>query len=236
MWDDWVRWTSRQAASNYISMRLSVFAEYDRVGAYFQGPQFAIKPQDPFSTPNSTTTRLGSSLEWGPIVFTLEQSAKQGLAQDNAPITAENQISVWLNLDDLRTRTNWIPQDASWWMPSSMYLTVGQGRVSATLDQGVNGDTTSDVSAGLSWQRGNIYANLDYWTANYQSQLYPWKGSGLDGSLGFYQGQWGVGLYFNVYRSSYGYVQQGGDVLVGLPLVTQTYNDTSGGFYFTGRF
>lgn len=269
MGDDWVRWTSRQAVSNYIepgtdvgylvrpgfgfddtatsqhidagiwktgSMRLSVFAEYDRVGAYFQAPMFAIKRDDPFSTPNSTTTRLGSSIEWGPIVFTLEQRAQQSLALDNAPITTENQIGVWLNLDDLRARNDWIPQNASWLMPSSMYLTVGQGRVRATLQQGVNGDTVSEVSAGLSWKRGNVYADLGYWTSNYQSQLYPWKGSGLNGSLGFYEGQWNVGLYFDVYRSSYAYAQQSADVLVGQPLVAQQYNNLDAGLYLTGRF
>jgi hypothetical protein len=263
-----VRWTSRQAVSNYVtpgtdvgylvrpgfglddaatsqhidagiwktgSMRLSVFAEYDRVGAYFEAPKFAIKPQDPFATPNSTTTRLGSSIEWGPITFTLEQRAQQSLAQYNAPITTENQIGVWLNLEDLRARS-WIPQNASWLMPSSMYLTVGQGRVRATLDQGVNGDTTSDVSAGLTWKRGNIYANVGYWLSNYDSQLYPWKGSGLNGSLGFYEGQWNVGLYFDVYRSSYAYPQQWADVLVGQQLVTQQYNDMDAGLYLTGRF
>jgi hypothetical protein len=268
MWDDWVRWTSRQAVSNYItpgtdvgylvrpgfglddaatsqhidagiwktgSMRLSVFAEYDRVGAYFEAPNFAIKRDDPFATPNSTTTRLGSSIEWGPIVFTLEQRAKQSLAQYNAPITTENQIGVWLNLQDLRGRSEWIPQNASWLMPSSIYLNVGQGRVRATLDQGVNGDTTSDVSAGLAWNRGNVYANVGYWLSNYDSQLYPWKGSGLNGSLGFYEGQWNVGLYFDVYRSSYAYPQQWADVLVG-QLVNQQYNNMDAGLYVTGHF
>jgi hypothetical protein len=269
LWDDWVRWTSRQAVSNYVtpgtdagylvrpgfglddaatsqhidagiwktgSMRLSVFAEYDRVGAYFEAPNFTMKPQDPFSTPNSTTTRLGSSIEWGPVTFTLEQRAKQSLAQYNAPITTENQIGVWLNLDDLRGRSDWIPQNASWLMPSSMYLTVGQGRVRATLDQGVNGDTASDASAGLAWKRGNIYANVGYWLSNYQSQLYPWKGSGLNGSLGFYEGQWNVGLYFDVYRSSYAYPQQLADVLVGQQLIGQQYNYMDGGLYLTGHF
>jgi hypothetical protein len=117
-----------------------------------------------------------------------------------------------------------------------MYLTVGQGRVRATLEQGVNGDTTSDMSAGLSWKRGNVYADLGYWTSNYQSQLYPWKGSGLNGSLGFYEGEWNVGLYFDVYRSSYAYGQQWADVLVGQPLVTQQYNNIDAGLYLTGRF
>jgi hypothetical protein len=268
LWDDWVRWTSRQAVSNYItpgaepgylvqpgfgaddvatsqhidagiwktgSMRLSVFAEYDRVGAYFEAPKFAIKPQDPFATPNSTTTRLGSTVALGPITFTLEQRAQQSLAVDNAPIKTENQIGVSLSLDDLRTRSSWIPQGMSWALPSSTYLILGQGRVRAALDQGVNGDTTSDVSAGLSWNVGNFYANFGYWMSNYQSQLYPWKGSGLDGSLGFYQGLWAVDLYFDVYRSSYAYPQQWADVLAG-QLVTQKYNDFSGGFRLTGRF
>jgi hypothetical protein len=218
------------------STRLSVFAEYDRVGAYFEAPNFAIKPQDPFATPNSTTMRLGSAATWGPITFTLEQRTQQSLAEYNAPIKVENQIGLSLSLDDLRTRTGWIPQGTSWMVPSSAYLIVGQGRVSAAPDQGVNGDTVSDVSAGLSWKVGNYYANIGYWMSNYQSQLYPWKGSGLDGSLGFSQGQWTVDLYFDVYRSSYAYAQQWTDVLASQQLITQKYNDISSGFRFTARF
>jgi hypothetical protein len=269
LWDDWVRWTSRQAVSNYItpgtqpgylvrpgfqlddvatsqhidasvwktdSMRLSVFAEYDRVGAYFAAPKFAIKPDDPFATPNSTSTRLGSAVSWGPITFTLAQHAEQSLAQYNAPITVENQIGVSLSLDDLRTRSGWIPQGMAWMLPSSTYLFVGQGRVTAALDQGVNGDAVSDVSAGLSWNVGKFYANFGYWMSNYQSQLYPWKGLGLDASLGFYEGQWGVDLYLDIYRSSYAYPQQWVDVIAGQQLITQQYNDISGGFRFTGHF
>src|SRR5262249_3230602 len=142
------------------TIRLSVFAEYDRVGAYFEAPKFAIKPQDPFATPNSTTTRLGSAVGWGPITFTLEQRSQQSLAEYNAPTKVENQIGVSLSLDDLRTRSGWIPQSMSWVVPSSTYLVVGQGRVRAALDQGVNGDSISDVSAGLSWNIGNFYANF----------------------------------------------------------------------------
>jgi len=269
LWDDWVRWTSRQAVSNYITpgtepgylvqpgfgsdnvatsqhfdtavwktdtMRLSVFAEYDRVGAYFEAPKFAIKPQDAFATPNSTTTRLGSAVAWGPITFTLEQRSQQSLAQYNSPITVENQVGVSLSLDDLRTRSAWIPQGMSWVMPSSVYLNVGQGRISAAVDQGVNGDTISDVSAGLSWNVGKFYANFGYWTSNYQSQLYPWKGSGLDASLGFYEGQWGLDLYLDIYRSSYAYPQQWVDVIAGQQLITQQYNEIDGGFRLTGHF
>ncbi len=72
--------------------------------------------------------------------------------------------------------------------------------------------------------------------SNYQSQLYPWKGSGLDGSVGFYEGQWAVDLYLDVYRSSYGYPQQWVDVLAAQQLITQQYNDFTGGFRLTGRF
>src|SRR5204863_5405976 len=133
--------------------------------------------------PNSTTTILGSAVTWGPITFTLGQRAQQNLTYD-APRAIENQIGVSLSLDDLRTRSG-LPQ-MSWLIPSSTYLTVGQGRITAALNQGVNGDSISDVSAGLSWNVGNFYATLGYWSSNYVSQLYPWKGYGLDGSLGFY--------------------------------------------------
>jgi hypothetical protein len=43
-------------------------------------------------------------------------------------------------------------------------------------------------------------------------------------------------LYFDVYRSSYAYMQQWADVSAGQQLVAQKYNDMSGGFYFTGHF
>jgi hypothetical protein len=82
------------------------------------------------------------------------------------------------------------------------------------LSQGVNGDTTSDVSAGLSWTRGKIYANLGYWQSDYQSQLYPWKGSGINGSLGFYEGQWGIDLYFDGSTSATSYALTGMQQLI----------------------
>jgi hypothetical protein len=255
LWDDSVRWTSRQAFSNYIkpgtdlgylsqtgvgldrgatsqrietsilkieAMRLSLFADYARVGAYFAAPDFAIKRQDPFSKPNSTTTRLGAIVEQGPITFTLEQSNQQSLAQDNAPILVHNQIGVWLSFDKLLGRSGNIQEGLSWIMPSSAWLNVGQGRMRAEWSQGVDGDTTSDVSVGLSWSFGKIYANLGYWYSDYQSQLYPWKGSSINGSLGFYEGRWGVDMYFDVGRSAthYGYA--------GMPQsTTQTYDLTS---------
>jgi hypothetical protein len=43
-------------------------------------------------------------------------------------------------------------------------------------------------------------------------------------------------LYFDVYRSSYGYPQQWIDVIAGPQLITQQYNDISGGFRLTSRF
>jgi len=42
------------------SMALSLYAEYNRVGADFLAPTFAIKPQDAFFTANSTTTRVAA--------------------------------------------------------------------------------------------------------------------------------------------------------------------------------
>jgi hypothetical protein len=74
-----------------------------------------------------------------PVRFTLEQRAQQSLAQYNAPIKVENQIGVSLSFDDFRTRSG----------------SLDQGRVNAALDQGVNGDANSDVSAGLAWNVGN---------------------------------------------------------------------------------
>jgi hypothetical protein len=204
-------------------MRLSLFADYARVGAYFAAPNNIIKRQDPFSQPNSTTTQLGTIVERGPFTFTLKQRIQQSLAQDNAPIQVQNQIGVSINFDELRGRSGRIPEGISWVVPSSVYLNVGQGRVRASLSQGVNGDTTSDVSAGLSWNLGKIYASLGYWQSEYQSQLYPWKGSGIDGSLGFYEGQWGIDMYFDVYRSGTPYG------LGGMPQsTTQAYDVTSG--------
>ena len=56
----------------------------------------------------------------------------------------------------------------------------------------------------------------------YAGQLYPWKGSGLNGSLGFYQGNWGVDFYFDVSSSVQPYT------LVGAQQPTNSLNVTSG--------
>jgi hypothetical protein len=208
-------------------MRLSLFADYARVGAYFGAPDGVIKRQDPFSKPNSTTTQLGAIVERGPFIFTLKQSAQQSLVQDNAPIQVQNQIGVWLNFDELWSRSSRPPEGMSWMVPSSAWLNVGQGRVRASLSQGVNGDTTSDVSAGLSWNLGKIYANLGYWQSEYQSQLYPWKGSGIDGSLGFHEGLWGIDIYFDVGTSLQSY---------GMQQPTTETRDVTSGLVFRTRF
>jgi hypothetical protein len=229
IWDDWVRWTSRQAVSNYIKpgtesayragaeldsgatsqrletaifkndwMRLSLFGEYARVGALFAAPDFFIKRQDPFFKPNSTTNRLGATVERGAIAVTFEQRAQQSLAQDNAPTLVQNQLGLSLSVDELLGRTSGMREGLSWIVPSSVWLNIGQGKVRALMSQGVAGDTTSDVSLGLAWNLGKIYANVGYWHSEYQSQLYPWSGSGMNGSVGFHEGLWGIDMYFDV--------------------------------------
>jgi hypothetical protein len=217
------------------SMRLSLFAEYNRVGVYFEAPQPTFKPQDPFSMPNSTTTRFGGSVEWKPISFTLEQRVQQSLTQENGPIKTENQIGVVFSFEDLRIRSG-IPQSMSWLLPSWSYLTIGQGRITAPQLDGVNGDTTSDVSTGVGWSVGKFYANVDYWWSDYRSQLYPWQGSGLDGSVGFHEDQWGIDLYLDAYRSSYADTEQLTYVLGGPQSIAWKYNNMSGGFRFSGHF
>lgn len=210
VWDNWVRWTSRQAVSNYTTrgtdqtyltqigmlnsfamsqrmdvgiwkndwMRVSLFADYARVGNYFRAPDLVIKRQDPFSKPNSTTTKFGATVERGPFTFTFDQRAQQSLAQDSAPVLVQNQIGLTVNFDELRGNSGGTPVGLSWVTPSSAWVNVGQGKMRASLSQGVAGDTTSDVSAGLSWSRGQIQASLGYWQSEYRSQFYPWQGSG----------------------------------------------------------
>ena len=214
------------------SMRVSLFGEYDRVGAFFTVPSFAIKGSDPFSIPNSTTTRMGGAIQQGPITFTLEQRTRQSLAQDNAPINVENQIGVSLSFDELLGGRSWIPEGMSWLMPSSAYVNVGQGRIKAAFDQGVNGDTTSDVSAGFVWNRDKIYASIDYWRSDYQSELYPWKGWGLDASVGYHEAEWGIDLYFDAYSSMTSYPFAG---LIPV-LTTDKYAVISSGFLFSRHF
>jgi len=236
LWDDWVRFTSRQAVSSYIppgtdlsnirqtdagvgfdngatsqhiesniwktgTTRVALFAGYARAGASFLAPENVIKRDDLFSKPNTTTTRLGGTVEQGPIALTLEQRDVQSLLQNNAPILVKNQIGVSLSFDQLMGRDVGIPKGLSWVVPASAYFNIAQGKVSASLSQGVNGDTTFDVSAGLTWSIEKIHVNLGYWQSDYNSQLYPWKGSGINGSLGFYEGPWGMDLYFDVSRS-----------------------------------
>lgn len=261
MWDNRVRWTLRQAVSNYTipgtntsyltqsldnaassqrvdttiwkkgSTSLALFAENDRVGVYFESPNFAIKPQDPFSTPNSRTTLLGGALQQGLITLTLQQRAQQSLAQNNAPIRAENQAGISLSFDELRDRNSW-----AWTVPSSAYVTVGQGRVKAALDQGVNGDTMSDVSAGFLWDRNNVFASLGYWRSEYQSQLYPWQGLGIDGSVGYHEGSWGINFYFDVYRSATPYPTATQPAASVQSLTSQRFDTISGGLAYRERF
>jgi hypothetical protein len=100
------------------------------------------------------------------------------------------------------------------------------------LDQGVNGDTTSDVSAGFTWNRDKIYASIDYWRSDYQSQLYPWKGWGLDASVGYHEVEWGIDLYFDAYSSATSYPLAG---LVPV-LTTDKYAVISGGLLFSRHF
>jgi hypothetical protein len=69
--------------------------------------------------------------------------------------------------------------------------------------------TTFVYQDNLSWTRGKIYANLGYWQSDYQSQLYPWKGSGVNGSLGFQEGPWGIDLYFDGSTSATAYALTG---------------------------
>ena len=106
-------------------MWLSVFAEYDRVGAYFEAPTLLSNRRTHSLDLNSTTTRLGSHIGWGPITFTLEQRAHKV-----SPIT--------MHLGSFHV----IHVCNSW-----------PGRVTAALDQGVNGDSIFPrrLSAGLSW-------------------------------------------------------------------------------------
>jgi hypothetical protein len=261
VWDDWIRFSSRQGASNYMTpgtdilkqtgsgfdnfatsqrlettiwktdaTRVALFSEYARVGPYFASPDLAKKRQDPFSQPNSTTARLGATIEQGPLTFTLEQRAHQSLVQDNAPIQVQNQIGMAISFDELRGRYARALHGMSWIVPSSAWLNVGQGKVRASLDQGVAGDTTSDVSFGLSWALGKFTANLGYWRSDYQSQLYPWKGSGANGSIGFHEDLWAIDIYFDVASSAASYaitaVQQP---------TTQTLDVTSG-LLFRTRF
>lgn len=261
MWDDRLRWTFRQAVSSYItipntnpayltrsfdnaatsqrldttiwkrgSTHLSLFGENDRVGAYFVSPNFAIKPQDPFSTPNSRTTLLGGALQQGPVTLTLKQRAQQSLAQDNAPIRTENQVGISLSLDDLWNGNSW-----SWTLPSSAYVIVGQGRVKA-LDQSINGVTMSDVSAGFLWSRNNVSAYLGYWSSQYQSQSYPWQGLGIDGSIGYHEGSWGIDFYFDVYRSGTSYLTATQPVANVQSLTSQRSDTISGGLACRKRF
>ena len=190
-------------------MKLSVFADYARVGTYFGAPDGVIKRQDPFSKTNSTTSQLGAIVEQGPFIVTLAQRSQQSLAQENAPIQVDNQVGVWLNFDELLGRSGRTPDGMSWLLPSSAYVNVGQGRMRASLSQGVNGDTTSDMSAGLSWSLGKIYASFGYWQSEYQSALYPWKGSGINGSLGYNEGLWGIDTYFDLGRSLNSYDPSG---------------------------
>ena len=214
---------------------LSLLAEYNRVGADFLAPTFVIKPQDAFWTANSTTTRLGGAFQQGPVTLTLEQRAQQSLAQDHAPTKVENQVGITLGLDELWGRNSWVPEGLSWAVPTSAYAAVGQGSVRAALSQGVNGDTMSDVSAGFFWSRNKVFAYLGYWRSDYQSQLYPWQGLGIDGSVGYHEDWWGVDLFFDVYRSVTSYPTAIQPAAGMQPLTSQRLDSIFGGLAFSGH-
>lgn len=218
------------------STELSLFAEYNRVGANFQAPTFAIKPQDPFWTANSTSTRFGGALQHGLITLTLEQRAQQSLALGNAPTKVENQVGMTVGFDELWGRNSWISEGISWAIPTSAYVTVGQGSVSAAPAQGVNGDTMSDVSAGFLWNRNKVFAHLGYWRSDYLSQLYPWQGLGIDGSVGYHEGWWGIDLFFDVYRSVTSYPTVIQPIASEQQGTTQRSEAMFGGLAFSGRF
>jgi len=238
VWDDRVRWSSRQAVSNYFkpgtdleylrragvgfdsgatsqrleatvfrtdSIRVSLLAEYARVGTHFAAPDGVIKRQDPFFKRNSTTSQFGATIEGGGIVVSLEQLAQQSLDQSNASILLQNRVGLSLSFDQLLGRNGGARQGISWLLPSSGWVSIGQGIVRAPVSQGIAGDTASDVSFGFAWNVGKFYANAGYWRSEYQSLFYPWKGSGLNGSLGFHDGAWAVDLYFDVSSSLQSY-------------------------------
>jgi hypothetical protein len=81
----------------------------------------------------------------------------------------------------------------------------------------------------------SFYANVGYWTFNYQSNLYPWKGSGLDDSLGFNDARCGY-VYILSLPFANAYVEQWTGILAAQQLVSQQYNDISGAFRSTARF
>ena len=234
VWDDRVRWTSRQAVSNYIkpgtdleylqtgrswdstvarprSVSRPIFSKPIRYGCHClrnmpESGRISRLPMllssDRIHSPSPTVRpQFGATVERGAITLTLEQRAQQSLAQDNAPILVQNQIGLSFSFDQLLGRSGGAREGISWVAPSSAWLNIGQGKVRAPVSQGVAGDTTSDVSFGLAWNVGKIYANVGYWHSDYQSQLYPWNGSGINGPLGFHEGAWAIDLYFDVSSS-----------------------------------
>jgi hypothetical protein len=179
---------------------------------------------------------LGGAFQQGPITLTLEQRAQQSLAQYSPPTKVENLVGISLGFDELWGRSSSIPEGVAWTVPTSAYVTVGQGRVRATLDQGVDGDTTSDVSAGFLWGRNKVFAYLGYWRSDYQSKLYPWQGLGIDASVGYHEDRWGIDLYYDVYRSVTSYPTAFQPATSVQPLTGQSFNVIAGGLVFVGRF
>jgi len=241
LFDDRVRWTSRQANSSYVTAntnfgylrqsevgydnsaisqrveasllntgttRLSLFTEYARVGASFSFSDGAIKRQDIFSKPNTMTTRVGANFGWGPLSMTLEERSEQKLTSDNPPIQTQK-IGFAFSVKDWASKGSIIPENTVQLLPSSIWFNVGQGKMKAPLIEGIAGDSTSDLSVGSSWSLGKFYASLGYWSSNYQSQLYPWRGSAINGSLGFQDGLWQIDMYLDLGRSTYGLVGVG---------------------------
>jgi hypothetical protein len=142
----------------------------------------------------------------------------------------QNILGASLSLEHMLGRNGGPLGGISWALPSSAWANFGQGKVTAFPHQGIAGDTTSDVSFGLSWNTGKLYANFGYWQSLYQSQLYPWKGYGINGSLGFHKGVWGIDLYFDLASSSPSYY------VVGIPQTFSQGIALTSGIFLRARF
>ena len=94
----------------------------------------------------------------------------------------------------------------------------------------------SDVSAGLLWGRNKVYGSLSYWRSDYQGQLYPWQGMGIDGSIGYHEDSWSIDLFFDVYRSLTAYPSALQSAAGLQPLTSQRIDSVFGGMALSGRF
>jgi len=250
---------------------LSVFAQQSEVDGFFESDGGSEDDEsgrseddgsggfggneDPFSNSknsNRKTVRVGATALFGPMQVMLHQNDARMIEKaDDDEATAPNQelrqgVSVWINLDDLRSRAGDAFQGSVWsWAPDSVWVDVSRTQVE-TSEPSDPPDAGRDISVGASWSWNSAYyADASFWRSVYDSRGawvddYDYTGHGADVSFGFYNSAWSVDTSFGLNRSenletAARAVDSGLEGSLSVTLMPEVLPDLSGGLY-VGRY